>query len=152
MGNERIFEAESIYRDIEVLLTGNILGEDNKKRKIEKSALINEAGVVLVMSIIKSHVNKNVYLSKVDNEFINQKCVDIFTELYINLIEKMDDYEINSIEHVMLICETIDTCVYTSLRRADMGEERKKYYDSMTETWRGGDSNTSGGLSLGGRV
>lgn len=152
MGSERIFEAESIYKDIEVLLTGNILGEDNKKRKIENSALINEAGVVLVMSIIKSHVNKNVYLSKVDNDFINQKCIDIFTELYINLIEKMDDYSINSIEHVMLICETIDTCVYTALRRADMGEERKKYYDSMTETWRSGDSNTSGGLSLGGRV
>lgn len=147
----RIFDIESIYKDIESLLTGNVIGEDNKKQKVEDSALINEKGVVLVMSIIKSHVNKNVYLSHVDNEFINQKCVDIFYDVYINLIEDLDTYGIKSIEHVNLICETIDTSIYTSMRRAFMGVERTKYYDSMTEQYRHNEgAGGLGGLRLGG--
>jgi hypothetical protein len=149
MGAERIFEVDNIHRDVETLLTGNVIGEDNKKRPVVDSALINEKGVVLVMSIIKSHVNKNIYLSDIDNDFINQKCVDIFYDLYINLIEDMDTYNIRSIEHISLICETIDTCIYTSLRRALLGAERKKYYDSMTEKYNHSDTGNLGGLNLG---
>ena len=98
--NERIYEVDSIYKDVESLLTGNVIGEDNRKKFVENSALINERGVVMVMTIIKSHVNKNVYLSIIDNEFINTKCADIYYDIYVTLIEDLDMYNIQSIEHV----------------------------------------------------
>lgn len=146
--NERIFEVDSIYKDIESLLTGNVIGEDNRKKFVENSALINERGVVMVMTIIKSHVNKNVYLSIIDNDFINIKCADLYYDLYVTLIEDLDMYNIQSIEHVDIICEIIDTCIYTALRRAFLGEERTKYYNSMTEKHSINDS-SAGGLNLG---
>lgn len=147
--NERIFEVDSIYKDVESLLTGNVVGEDNRKKFVDNSALINERGVVMVMTIIKSHVNKNVYLSTIDNDFINIKCADVFFETYVSLIEDMDAYNIKSIEHINIICEIIDTCIYTALRRAYMGEERSKYYGSMTERYSQTEGGVGGGLNLG---
>lgn len=145
--NERIFEVDSIYKDIESLLTGNVIGEDNRRKEVPNSQLINQKGVVMIMTIIKSHVNKNVFLSTIDNGFINDKSCNIYYDIYVNLIEDLDYYDIKSLEHVNIICEIVDTCLYTSMRRALLGEEREKYYNSMKEEHKLTEG-IGGGLSL----
>lgn len=149
IGVESVFEIDSIHRDIENLLTGMIIDENNKRVERKGSALINERGVILIMSIIKSHVNKNIYLSQVTSHFIDTKCVDIYTDLYISLIIDMELYEIKSREHVNMICEIVDSSIYASLKRAEGGVERTKYYGSMTTNYHVNDSNQQNQLPFG---
>lgn len=149
MGVESVFEIDTIHRDVEHLLTGYVISEDNKKVKREGSELINEKGVVMVMSIIKSHVNKNIYLSQINSYFIDQKCVDIYTDLYISLVIDMKEYEIKSREHINLICHIVDSCIYASLKRAENGVERTKYYGSMTTNYHVNDSNNQSQIPFG---
>lgn len=124
--------------DISHWLNGDTPEEDNKgKVKWEKNEkdeyrVLNEFGRREVMRIVNMYLTKDVILSNLREEKINQICQDIGEELNDLFFEKYDEIGLDSdsrLKNYSSIIVTVVHIIYITLMRAEGGKERK----SVTE-------------------
>ena len=149
MNADIIFDIERLLKEIELTLSGKVIDENGVERHYdEKARYLNEEGVMKVMTVVRAHVNKNVYLSEIDQLFINRKCAQIYANLYTLLAMNMDKYGVRSLTDINLITEIVDTAIYTALMRAKNGAEAKRFYKSITQNVHISANQERGGISV----
>lgn len=124
---------EDILRNIEYTLGGYIINEKGDKVKVANAAYLNDEGVVKVMSVLRSHVDRNIYLSQFDKKFIVYKSMRLYFFLYKMLIRNRNDFEIRSTDDIQLILECIDTAVVSAMFHALLGKEGEMHYGSLSQ-------------------
>lgn len=112
-------QSEDIIIEIEHLLRGDEYDEENNKwHNIPENRHMNELGIKRVSSVLKSHLNKNDFLSKYEEERILKKCklcVYNLAELFVN---EGDKYEMKMEEYDLLLWQIIMPNVESAIRRA----------------------------------
>jgi hypothetical protein len=143
-----IFNMDDVLKNIERTLGG--MSEEKKGEWIrrDESAFLSQDGVLKIMSIMKTHLNKTIYLSDLTPQFIRRKRIAIFTALYINLHKNKKAFGIQDIASIRLILECIDTSIYASLRQGLDGSTSRRYYATVHQNilmgQRGGDGQGGG--------
>lgn len=111
--------------------------------------LMNEEGIRTVLTIIKSRVNKIVFLSNLSEDKINDFCRDINLDLVDQFVLKWEDWECEK-ENLSMLTRKIMHMVYCGLMRARDGDD-KKYFGALQQvkelvTNQPNKSETHGGL------
>ena len=130
---EVVFDMDDTHKNIERTLGGMVEQEKGKWVRKDDSALLSEDGVIKVMSILKTHINKNVSLSDLTVQFIRRKRIVIYAALYMNLHKNKKGYGIQDAASIKMIIECIDTALYASMRQALDGTTSRRFYSSLNQ-------------------
>ena len=147
---EYVFDFEKTLKELELILSGRVIDEEHAFDRVasERARYLNDEGVLRVMTIVRSHVNMNTCMSDLSQEYINQKCANIFTNLYVLLHTNRDAYGIRATTEIKIICDIVDSAVYASLMRGKDGQEAIKYYRSMQQRYVISNSGGNEGVSV----
>jgi len=138
---EVIFDMDEVHKNIERTLGGMVEIEKGKWIRKEESALLSEDGVIKIMSILKTHINKNISLSDFTVQFIRRKRIVIYKSLYMNLHKNKKGFGIQDAASISMIIESIDTALYASMRQALDGTTSRRFYSSLNQQVNLGDRN-----------
>ena len=147
MTQEVVFDMDEVHKNIERTLGGMV--EISKGQWVRKAdaALLSEDGVIKIMSILKTHINKNVSLSDLTVQFIRRKRISLYKAVYMNLLKNKDEYGVKDFASISMILECIDTAVYSSLRQGLDGATSRRYYNSLTQNVSLGNKPPSMGMA-----
>jgi hypothetical protein len=138
---------DETHKNIERTLGGMVEVEKGRWERREASALLSQDGVIKVMSILKTHINKNVSLSDLTVQFIRRKRIVIYAALYMNLHKNKAGYGIQDAASIKMIIECIDTAMYASMRQALDGTTSRRFYSSLSQQVNMGNRDqNSGGM------
>jgi hypothetical protein len=111
--------SQDIFLELEHDLRGEVFNEKTKKWEQKKGGkrLMTEEGIRTVMSVVRSKVNKNTFLSNLTDDDIaiimKDLCLSITTLLY----EKYEEFEIDTV-FLELIHDKIVHFTFFALKRA----------------------------------
>jgi hypothetical protein len=134
MGNESVFETDEIMKTLERTLGGYVEKEKGVWHKNEDAAYLNELGVIKIMSIVKTHMNKNVYLSNLSKDFIRDKRCDLWYAIFMEIGANMELFQVRDEYALKIICECVDTVVYSSIRTGIDGVTSIRYFTSLRQS------------------
>lgn len=148
MSKEIIFDMSEVHKNIERTLGGMVEVEKGRWERREDSALLSQDGVIKIMSILKTHINKNISLSDLTVQFIRRKRIVIYKSLYMNLHKNKKGFGIQDTASISMIIESIDTALYAAMRQALDGTTSRRFYSSLQQNVRVGNQDQgSGGMT-----
>lgn len=112
-------QIDDIIIEIEHLLRGDVYDETQEKwNEMKEFKHMNELGIKRISSTLKTHLNRNTFLTRFDDDRINKKCIlvaDVIAELFVLEGEK---YEMKEEEWDTVLWNTIMPNVEAAIRRA----------------------------------
>jgi len=112
-----------ILNEIEHDFKGEILDE-NGVWKAKGKVLVNEQGIRTILTIIRSRVNKIVFLSKLNEDIILKFCRDIELDLEDQILLNYQKWHLDKTNCSMLL-HKVSQLIYCGLMRAEGEGERK---------------------------
>lgn len=111
--------------------------------------LVNDKGISVITSLLRTHINKDTILSTLEKSEIANICSSLHMTLATLFIMRRQDFEIRR-EHLSVLEEKIMNLIFMTLKRACGGEEKlfisktqrsieKRSYDTGPEKRRGID-------------
>lgn len=117
------YELDDVLSDIENFLRGRVQNPETGKYRKAYEALMTDEGINHVMSDLKFHLHKGVFLSNLGKADIERKMRDYMRELVNWIYLTHEKYKIDY-SNMGRICENIDTCIFTALMKPLDDKER----------------------------
>ena len=116
------------YTDIITQIQHNLRGEiyDSEKDRWVETGIryMNEQGIGAISLILTQYINKNTFLSNLDNDIILEIVRNVNYDIKNTILVNQEKFEIKG-EDRSIITNAIVTAIYESLRRAyQEGEKR----------------------------
>lgn len=124
-------EADEIIDEFECLLLGKTKVFDNKTKRVKlvrdpaSRPIISEIGMARIKTHLKSRLTKIYALSDFDEETIEKMTIDVGDNIIDMIEENWEVFEIKSSSDASLIVRNISDAVYSTLRKAHIGNYLK---------------------------
>jgi phosphopantothenate synthetase len=117
-------DLSGLLRKIELTLKGMEWDEESEKFQKTGLPLLNDMGVHRLKTILRGILDTNTILSNLEDDSICDICVEMGETIIWLIAEKHTEYGVD-ISDRDLIVDIITRIVYTTLKRAQAGLERK---------------------------
>lgn len=129
-----LFNPMETLKDLQRNLGGYFFDQNLNKWVVRQDAvLMNDAGIYIVLNLVRSHLYKHVSLSNLTEDEINRIVLDVIINLIDFLELKYEDYGIDE-TNLSTIRRIVESTVLTNLKRALGGKGADSLHKSYHST------------------